>query len=502
MTPPLLQRLRHHVRWIVLVLATLAALTAYAVGWFDRTPESFKKPNMTALSSRLQPLFEKTKTVCFGRFLIDVPATATVVYGPVNASTRIERLPDEGDKLGEYVAKRETELKGQLRYPRTKGLNRYKKTLDGAIPGQKIVVGFRDFDGSFFKVESYIRLGLDLYIQETEAPVEPYNLSGQVKKRNEISSLEDAIEDLNAAARNLHARADDDVPTAPGVCLDGAFLDDSSGWLTHETIPFGVRLKEFPDVHFSIQTIRNQGDLIESSALEPRIKQAEEDANRMGMGHWYGRIKVFRRGERQIEGWTGYEALAHLPAQEDVSAHHDFKFMGLGHPTDPLKPKLDVQMQTGVADNTIGNSHPSITDEEAVALWDKLTSTIRVRPVGGSGSGSGKAASNSPQSPHSPSTPLGELAATGRQCPQTGWWRCPDVGAADGGRRFIHEGQDMPKVAIMGKPTLWQRIKGDQPMWQTATVWTLVSYAPAPDTADAPALSSTSTPNGATGEQA
>ncbi len=42
MTSPLLQRLRHHVRWIALVLPALAALTAYAVGWFDRTPESFR----------------------------------------------------------------------------------------------------------------------------------------------------------------------------------------------------------------------------------------------------------------------------------------------------------------------------------------------------------------------------------------------------------------------------------------------------------------------------
>ncbi|OAI62677.1 hypothetical protein RSP795_11020 [Ralstonia solanacearum] len=500
MTPPLLQRLRHHVRWIALVLTTLAALTAYAVGWFDRTPESFKKPNMTALSPRLQPLFDKTKTVCFGRFLIDVPATATVVYGAVDASTRIERLPDEGSKLSEYVAKRETELKSEIRYPRTKGLNRYEKTLDGAIPGQKILVGFKDFDGDFYKVESYIPLGNDLYIQETHAPVEPYKLTGQEANKPLISSLDEAIAELNISARRLHARADDEIPVTPGVCLDGAFIDDSAGTLRFENIPMGVRLKEFPDVHFSIRSSRNQGNLIESSALEPRIKQAEEDANRMGMGHWYGRIKVFRRGERQIEGWTGYEALAHLPAQEDVSAHHDFQYRSLGHPTDPLKPELDVQMQTGVADNTIGNSHPSISDEEAVALWDKLTSTIRVRPVGGSGSG--KAASNSPQPPHSPSTPLGELAATGRQCPQTGWWRCPDVGATDGGRRFIHEGQVMPKVAIVGKPTLWQRLKGDQPMWQTATVWTLVSYEPAPDTADAPALSSTSTPNGATGEQA
>ncbi|MDB0570348.1 hypothetical protein LBW59_06090 [Ralstonia solanacearum] len=500
MTPPFLQRLRRHARWTVLALLALIALTAYAVGWFDRTPESFRKPNMTALSPRLLPLFEKTKTVCFGRFMIDVPATATIVFGPVSANDRIERLPGEGSKLAEYVAQHETKLRSERRFDMENDDARsYKETLDGALPGQKIVVGYND-TSTRYKLESYVRLDEDLYIHESEAPIKPYKLAVPASHKGEVTSLDDAIKDLNAAARNLHARADSEIPTAPGVCLDGAFLDDSSGWLTHETIPFGIRLKEFPDVHFSIQTIRNQGNLIESSALEPRLQQAEENANRLGMGHWYERIKVFRRGERQIEGWTGYEALGHLPAQEDVSAHHDFQYRSLGHPTDPLKPELDVQMQTGVADNTIGNSHPSITDEEAVALWDKLTSTIRVRPVGGSGSG--KAASNSPQSPHSPSTPLGELAATGRQCPQTGWWRCPDVGAADGGRRFIHEGQVMPKVAIVGEPTLWQRLKGDRPMWQTATVWTLVSYEPAPDTADAPALSSTSTPNGATGEQA
>ncbi|MCK4152522.1 hypothetical protein HFK88_09780 [Ralstonia pseudosolanacearum] len=499
MTSPLLQRLRHHVRWIALVLPALAALTAYAVGWFDRTPESFRKPNMTVLSPRLQPLFEKTKTVYFGRFLIDVPATATVVYGPVDASTRIERLPDEGGELSEYVAKRETELKSEIRYPRTKGLNRYEKTLDGAIPGQKILVGLKDFDGDFYKVESYIRLGNDLYIQETQAPVEPYRLTDQQAGRPLISSLDDAIAELNTSARRLRARADNEIPDAPGICLDGAFIDDSAGTLRFENIPLGVRLKEFPDVHFSIRASRNQGNLIESSALEPRIKQAEADANRMGMGHWYRQIKVFRRGERQIEGWTGYEALVHLPEQEDVSPHHDFKFMGLGHPTDPLKPQLDVQMQTGVADNTIGNSRASITDEEAVALWDKLTSTIRVRPVGGPGTG--KAASNDPLPPHAPSVPLGELAATGRQCPQTGWWQCPDVGAIDGGHRFIREGQVMPKVDIVGKPSLWQRLKGERPMWQTATVWTLLSYEPMPDTADASALPS-SPPSKADGERA
>ncbi|MCF1444153.1 T6SS immunity protein Tli4 family protein [Ralstonia nicotianae] len=498
MTPPLLQRLRRHARWGAPALLALIGLTAYAVGWFDRTPESFRKPNMTALSPRLQPLFEKTKTVCFGRFLIDVPATATVVFGPVSANDRIERLPGEGHKLSEHVVQHETKLKSERRFDMEKDdVRSYKETLDGAIPEQKIVVGYNDIS-TRYKLESYLRIKEDLYIQESEAPVRPYKLTDQEKK-TEIASLDDAIEDLNVAARNLHARADDEVPTAPGVCLDGAFLDDSSGWLTHERIPLGIRLKEFPDVHISIDTSRNQGRLIESSALEPRLKRAEANTIRMGGGDWYRQIKMLRRGDRQIEGWTGYEALGHLPEQESVSAHHDFQFMSLGHPTDPLKPLLDVQMQTGVADNMVGKHRPSITDEEAVALWDKLTSTIRVRPVGGPGTG--KAVSNDPLPPHAPSAPLGELAATGRQCPQTGWWQCPDVGAIDGGHRFIREGQVMPKVAIVGKPSLWQRLKGERPMRQTATVWTLLSYAPVPDTADASALPS-SAPDKADGERA
>lgn len=38
-------------------------------------------PNTSTLSARLQPVFQKTKTVCFGRFMVDVPASATIAWG-------------------------------------------------------------------------------------------------------------------------------------------------------------------------------------------------------------------------------------------------------------------------------------------------------------------------------------------------------------------------------------------------------------------------------------
>ncbi|MCL1622533.1 DUF3274 domain-containing protein [Ralstonia pseudosolanacearum] len=78
-----------------------------------------------------------------------------------------------------------------------------------------------------------------------------------------------------------------------------------------------------------------------------------------------------------------------------------------------------------------------------------------------------------------PSVASVEPVVTGYTCRQTGWWQCNEAGAISSERRqFIQEGQVMPKVAVAGTPSLWQRIKGERPVWNAATVWTLKSYDP------------------------
>lgn len=72
---------------------------------------------------------------------------------------------------------------------------------------------------------------------------------------------------------------------------------------------------------------------------------------------------------------------------------------------------------------------------------------------------------------------LGELAATGRLCPCTGWWECVDEGHVQGGRRqWFERGQQLPTAVLLGRPTLWQRLFGKRPSFETVTVWTLVEY--------------------------
>ncbi|MDB0569892.1 DUF3274 domain-containing protein [Ralstonia solanacearum] len=85
-----------------------------------------------------------------------------------------------------------------------------------------------------------------------------------------------------------------------------------------------------------------------------------------------------------------------------------------------------------------------------------------------------------------PSVASAEPVVTGYACPQTGWWQSNEAGAIASERhQFIREGQIMPKVAIAGQPSLWQRVKGERPTWSTATVWTLASNESATAGSDA-----------------
>lgn len=429
----------------------------------DHTPQSFKKPNMTALSTRLHPLFEKTKTVCFSHFIIEVPATATVVYGPAWIDSPIEYYPGEADKLAHYVEKQLIDVVADGKYldaADTMKFSMYGRTVDGALPGQKLVFGSRD--QATYSIDSFIPLGKDLFIQRAD---------GVVRKDDEINAL-------NSFATNLRHRAENEVPSEPGTCIDGGFVS----WQPEfEKVTVGIRLQEFPDIHFSIEVRKNQDFLPPQSGLESRLKAAEADG-----GSWHSSVVYFRRGPRQIGDWKGAEALALKPAQEDVKASHEFHFISLGAINAPLQPELDVQLDTGADGRHMGKVKPSLTNEEAVALWDKLTSSIRVRPL----------ESKKTNAASSSKTPLKSLVRTGATCSQTGWWQCTEGDNIEGGkRRHFTAGETMPHAVLLGEPRLWQKLTGEPSRHTTAAIWQLVEYDVAAEVAAPPAPQNDHLPN-------
>jgi hypothetical protein len=133
-------------------------------------------------------------------------------------------------------------------------------------------------------------------------------------------------------------------------------------------------------VLFSIEMIKKDRR-VAGDSLEARAAAAETDARRSGAGSWYDRVLIFRRGERRIGRWTGSEFLARKPMIGKVHESHEFAYFSHGEPGNSMVPTLDIELNTGVNDGKAGGMQTSISDEEALYLWDRITSSIRPRSV-------------------------------------------------------------------------------------------------------------------------
>ena len=320
-------------------------------------------------SNRLTAIVEDSRPICVGRFIIDVPKTANIIYGPARLPVEIVRAEGEAINLDEFVRKaveRSAEDKWLARDELVGERSLLGKVIDGVGADHKIVFGVGRGDSSSYNVQSFIRSGNDLFIQQ-------YVAFGEGDRYLK------AVQDAKEIASHLRHRAANEFPGDSGFCIEGAFISDPQTYMVEE-VTLGIRLKEFDGIHISIGMTK-KSKLVESDAIEPRLKAAERNAVAQGQGDWYHRILFLRKGRRKIGAWDGFEVAAHMPRQKVAEESHEFAFLSHGEPKNPLIPVLDVQLHTGISDNMIGGIKPTITDEEALYLWDKVLSSIRPRPV-------------------------------------------------------------------------------------------------------------------------
>jgi len=440
----------------------------------DRNPKEWKTPNMTALTPRLQATFEKTKTVCFGRFMVDVPASAVVAWGNVDVPLGVTTYPGGADHVQNLAQKFIDELRSEKAIyhddvPLLLSIDNVNR------PEGKIITGYDGFEAlTDLKINGYFKLNADGVV---------------IDARPLQDDKDGTIAEITSIARRLRRHVEGEIPNEPGNCIQNAFLPDEPGTDKEpraELIRIGFRLKEFPDTHLSIFVGPSNPHYSESDSLSWRLDRLEKGEKAQDPNHPLLKTKDLRRGARQIHDWkNGFEALSRTPERAEVHSIHDFAMDFRGVPSDPLKPYAEIQMQTGVANNAAGATKASLTDEEAIAVWDKITSTIRVRPTSAAPLKTAEADSRL-------RLPLGELAATGRNCPQTGWWEPSESHDSAGGQRqHIKAGERMPHVVSLGEPSIWQKLKGERPSYHTATVWKLVGYDDAPARADVAAQAPT-----------
>jgi hypothetical protein len=319
-------------------------------------------PEPVKLSPRLKTLFEKTKILCFGRYAIEVPQEAQLVWGSASFPSDIDIISGGIEK-----AKRTAEEKiAKLKLEESTAEITYNGT--GPIEDSWQT---RYFEDEYNKERN--ALFFDTYVSKSEITF----LLGDSISKGETESM--VIARQLAQARSLRRRPAEEVPTESGFCIEHGFMTgDRYG--ESEKVNAGIYLPSFPDVTFSVSSNQNAyGDYDKAEfemkrdelSLLARIKGAQDM-----QGALYPKRDVLREGKRNVQHWNGDESLIRRP-----DGTHDFEWAFVGTPRDVANPSsFHAVMFTKVEANMVGAAKKaSVSNDEAVALWDKLLAGLKFR---------------------------------------------------------------------------------------------------------------------------
>jgi len=317
-------------------------------------------PTQTEMSPRLKKLFARTKAVCFGRYVLDVPEEAQLILGyqemPAKIITHENAVGKEKDLVEAF--RKETLMR------RSKA--EFSALATGPIPNSLVQ---RYFASPYLK--SVGGEGIVSFVPAGNHVFEFGWGSGDEESADQI------IRKSADIARNLRARDNAEVPKGPGVCIELGFISEATGQF-QEIFSAGVHFPSLPDISFSVMSNKNAStDGPNGAGIIARHEAAMRDQGVVFPAD--AELARLRIGKHIVNGWNGEEVLLRHNGK-DGAIIHEFMWEVIGKTGDLRHPaSVDINFDTGVAANTKYATKGSLTDDEAVALWDKLLSSLRFR---------------------------------------------------------------------------------------------------------------------------
>jgi len=402
---------------------------------------------------------QKMMTVCIGRFLVDLPEeTRFELARPRIHGFDISSFDEPEADFQTRLSQREARLRAAPdRLGGNKNLELVKEVkTDNGVTGKIFVHSRTVSEGTQargMELERYRYEGVSV-----EALVYGQGMSFDISATDYDPAK---IDNLPKLVAKLVPNPDNRVPKEPGFCIHRAWFQDPLPANQLEQIMMHAQLPSHPDIE--LMAILAAGlkpdkqSLLERHAhteagLEPEEKK---------------RVVNLRAAPRTIGGITGDEIVTRV-AEINDSIGYSFWWEVAGTEDNVLVPHFVFKITTGEGDN--GPVPSSLSQEAAMALWDKISSSIRLRP----------AEPPKPLAVEPPLTPLGSYAWAGERCPESGWWLCSaggnGIGVLGGQRQYIKKGDRMPQALLLPPQTLWEKLRGMQPSFEssTQTSWKLV----------------------------
>jgi len=323
---------------------------------------------VTELTALLKPR-------CVGRFLIDMPMDALSA-----GRTEVEGITIEARKMT-HEAYRTAMDERSKKLNTTKSIDGFRYVYaDGEIEGIK--------DSRYF-----ISLG-KIYATDSERLIEAYKWDRGYQIKLQISasdaknstyfkdmpSVRDDPDMTNAPERTrrvvsmlglIRGSEDDEMPAEPGICFMGGFLPGKA--TAQETVSASFLLHDMHDVGFRVETdsgIHESDTLLQRTDMNAAIKASDGQTIRKG--------QIELQGIQQAEEWlsdglTGANVRGHYFILEANSK--------IGSSATPMvRLDMDNGGRLPGIDGDRQLTQASLTEGEAVTLWDAVSRSLRPRP--------------------------------------------------------------------------------------------------------------------------
>lgn len=337
------------------------------------------------LNGKLMNMFSKTKLLCFGRYALEVPTESKLIIGTHTIDVEKIIFDDLHIKIksdiDEIFFKNKT---AEITYNKEGPIeNSWQLRYYTSIHGKEM---------KFLFFKTYITKGDFTFIAGDTVSVM------QGEKEEEIGRRQLRL------AKNIRLRDTEEVPAEPGICIEHGFLAENL-YNEQEIDNVGIYFPSIPDITFSVSSNKDAYSDYPAEEFEKRWRGELGLLNRIQgakdmQGGSYPKRNLLREGKRTVQHWKGEESLIRRP-----DGVHDFEWALVGKPKNIANPSvLEAKLYSKVAHNSVGAAEAaSLTDEEAMALWDKLLSGLKFRvKVPGAPPGSYYIDPDNPQSPPAP----------------------------------------------------------------------------------------------------
>ncbi|MCS0588361.1 T6SS immunity protein Tli4 family protein [Massilia norwichensis] len=315
-------------------------------------------------------LTETMKTICVGRYLVDVPQEAEVsLSGESVAGFEIDTVEEDEATFQARIAAREAEIGTRQSLAGQPG--GIVDARDIHIPGMMgrtlifgrnrgyLMEGDRRVEDAFVSVETHAHMpGLSFVLSAKYADAARANLAEGLLQR-------------------LRLRKENEMPSEPGFCISHAIFVEPLPVRKAEHIAMHLSLPEHPDLAVALVSMPGGGSeygLLRRVAETDSVASADERL----------RVTKLRLGKRSINGLDGEEALERM-LEPNFAHTYAFIWEARGVDNDPSRPSLSLELQGGISPRPGARPVDASLHEDALLnLWDSIASSIRPRPASAS----------------------------------------------------------------------------------------------------------------------